>query len=109
MTPPQLATPWLVRPVLRDLGLIGVSTLAAGGAYYATSEATAVRSTIERIRDEGELDDSALTDADLALAERGFSRALQAMYHRRVSYPTTGDGAPARSIRFPRRPRRVAS
>jgi membrane-associated HD superfamily phosphohydrolase len=69
-----------------------------------------VRATVERIGDEGQLDGSGLTKADLALAERGFSRALQAMYHRRVSYPTSGGGVSGRRLVFPSRPRRsVAS
>jgi hypothetical protein len=40
----------------------------------------------------------------------GEMRALQAMYHRRLSYPSSGDGASRRRLIFPTRPRRsVAS
>ena len=65
--------------------------------------------TIERIQGEGQLEDSGLSGADLAAAERAFSRALQAMYHRRLSYPKSdaGTSPPKRPrLLFPGRARR---
>jgi cyclic-di-AMP phosphodiesterase PgpH len=71
---------------------------------------TLVRTTIERIQGERQLDDSGMTGADLARAQRGFSRALQAMYHRRLPYPSSDAGAPPRRLAFlDRSRRRVAS
>jgi putative nucleotidyltransferase with HDIG domain len=47
-----------------------------------------IRQTLERIEAEGQLADSRLTSRDLSQIQGGFSRALQAMYHRRLSYPS---------------------
>jgi putative nucleotidyltransferase with HDIG domain len=68
-----------------------------------------VRTTMERIQGERQLDDSGLTVGDLARAERGFSRALQAMYHRRLSYPSSDDRPQRPRLVFPSRRRTVAS
>lgn len=68
-----------------------------------------VRTTMERIQGERQLDDSGLTVGDLARAERGFSRALQAMYHRRLSYPSSDDRPQRSRLVFPSRRRTVAS
>lgn len=68
-----------------------------------------VSTTIERILNNGQLKGSGLTKKDLALAERAFSRALQAMYHRRPSYPSLGDGTPRPGLMFPARRRRLVS
>lgn len=68
-----------------------------------------VRRTVERIQREGQLDESGLTVGDLSAAERAFSRALLAMYHRRLSYPPTDTNLPQPTrprLVFPRRPRR---
>ncbi|MEO8077747.1 MAG: HDIG domain-containing metalloprotein, partial [Acidobacteriota bacterium] len=46
-----------------------------------------IRRTLERIRAEQQLDDSGLTERELSQVHQAFSRALQAMYHRRVDYP----------------------
>ena len=103
------------RPRSRETGLLMLAdqleaTARATPPADETECDAIVRATIDRVRDEGQLDDSELTKADLALAERGFSRALQAMYHRRLSYPTSGDGAPHRPLMLPTRRRRgVAS
>jgi putative nucleotidyltransferase with HDIG domain len=106
------------RPRSQETGILMIADQleATARAKAPANEAECdaiVRSTIERVRDEGQLEDSQLTKADLALAAQGFSRALQAMYHRRLSYPTSGDGASGASRRrlvFPTRPRRsVAS
>jgi putative nucleotidyltransferase with HDIG domain len=49
-----------------------------------------VRRTLERIQAEGQLAESGLTQCELSQVHRGLSRALQAMYHRRLPYPTPG-------------------
>ena len=103
------------RPRSRETGILMIAdqleATARSKAPADDAECDAVvRTTIERIRDEGQLDESGLTKADLALAHRGFSRALQAMHHRRLSYPSSGPGATRRRFFFPPRPRRsVAS
>jgi putative nucleotidyltransferase with HDIG domain len=103
------------RPRSRETGILMIAdqleATARAKAPADEAECNAiVRSTIERILGEGQLDESLLTKSDLALAEQGFSRALQAMYHRRLSYPTSGDGASRPRLVFPSRPRRsVAS
>ncbi len=68
-----------------------------------------VHTTMERIQGERQLDESGLTVGDLARAERGFSRALQAMYHRRLSYPSSDDRPQRPRLVFPSRRRTVAS
>jgi membrane-associated HD superfamily phosphohydrolase len=68
-----------------------------------------VRTTMERIQGERQLDDSGLTIGELARAERAFSRALQAMYHRRLSYPSSDDRPRRPRLVFPSRRRTVAS
>jgi putative nucleotidyltransferase with HDIG domain len=103
------------RPRSRETGILMIAdqleatARAKSPADDAECDAI-VRTTIERIRGEGQLEESGLTTADLALAQQGFSRALQAMYHRRLSYPSSGPGATRRRLLFPTRPRRsVAS
>lgn len=46
-----------------------------------------IRRTLDRIHNEQQLEDSGLTSQELSQVHQGFSRALQAMYHRRLSYP----------------------
>lgn len=89
------------RPQSRETGIVMIADQleATARANPPTDDATCdamVRTTIERIRGEAQLDDASMTSADLALAAQGFSRALQAMYHRRLSYPTTGTGSAPR-------------
>ncbi|MEP7306672.1 MAG: HDIG domain-containing metalloprotein [Acidobacteriota bacterium] len=57
-----------------------------------------VRRTLERIRGEGQLEDSSLNAREIVQLQRVLSRALQAMYHRRLGY----DSATARSPQPPR-------
>jgi putative nucleotidyltransferase with HDIG domain len=102
------------RPRSRETGILMIAdqleATARSKAPGDDAECDAiVRSTIERIVSEGQLDESGLTKGDLALAERGFSRALQAMYHRRLPYPSSGDGTRRRRVIFPTRPRRSAA
>ena len=47
-----------------------------------------VQRTVTHIRAEGQLEDSGLSEGDLAEIQCGMSSTLQAMYHRRVSYPS---------------------
>jgi putative nucleotidyltransferase with HDIG domain len=96
------------RPQSRETGILMIAdqleATARAKAPADDAECDAiVRSTIERIRDEGQLDESGLTKAELALAQHGFSRALQAMYHRRLSYPSSGPGTTKQRLAFPRR------
>jgi putative nucleotidyltransferase with HDIG domain len=102
------------RPQSRETGLLMIADQleATARARPPVDDAECdelVRSTTERIRDEGQLDESGLTKVDLALAQQGFSRALQAMYHRRLSYPSSGPGTTGRRLEFPRPRRSVAS
>jgi putative nucleotidyltransferase with HDIG domain len=60
-----------------------------------------IRRTIARIRDEHELDDAGVSERDLGRIHRGLSRALQAMFHRRLPYPAAGTpGQPGPRSRF---------
>jgi putative nucleotidyltransferase with HDIG domain len=56
-----------------------------------------VRRTIERIRTEQQLEDSGMSSADLTAIEFPLSRALHAMYHRRLSYPAADARPPLRA------------
>jgi hypothetical protein len=55
-----------------------------------------VERTIERIRAEGQLKRSGLTTRELQAARAAFARALQAMYHRRLTNPPSGTPSPVR-------------
>jgi putative nucleotidyltransferase with HDIG domain len=98
------------RPQSRETGILMIADQLEATARSkvpaddAECEAI-VRTTVARIRDEGQLDEAGLSAKDLALAEREFSRALQAMYHRRLSYPTSGDGTSRPQLMFPARRR----
>jgi putative nucleotidyltransferase with HDIG domain len=86
------------RPRSRETGIVMIAdqleATARSKAPADDAECLAiVRATVARIREEGQLDTSGLTEQDLTLAERGFARALQAMYHRRLPYPPAGDEA----------------
>ncbi len=103
------------RPRSRESGILMIAdqleatARAAPPADEAECDAL-VHATIERILADGQLDDARLTRVELARLEQGFARALQAMYHRRLRYPSSGDGAPPQRLMFPTRPRRsVAS
>jgi putative nucleotidyltransferase with HDIG domain len=56
-----------------------------------------VRRTIERIRSEQQLEESGLSSGDLTAIELPLSRALHAMYHRRLSYPAADSRRPLRA------------
>jgi putative nucleotidyltransferase with HDIG domain len=102
------------RPRSREAGILMIAdqleATARARAPADDAECDAiVRSTIERISAEGQLGDSGLTEPDLVTAARAFSRALQAMYHRRLSYPASGDGTPLPPVVVPGGPRRSAA
>jgi len=102
------------RPRSRETGILMIADQLEATARSETPPDEAacdalVRDTIARIQGDRQLDDAALTVGDLALAERAFSRALQAMYHRRVPYPSQGDGPSRRRLIFPSRPRRTVA
>jgi len=50
--------------------------------------------TIARLRDEAQLDESGLSAADIEHLRSAFTKALVAMYHRRLTYPPSGPEAP---------------
>lgn len=50
--------------------------------------------TLDRIQAEGQLAESGLTAADIERVHRGLTRSLQAMYHRRLAYPTAAASTP---------------
>ena len=55
-----------------------------------------VRRTLDRIRSDKQLEESGLTPSDIESLHGGFTRSLEAMYHRRLAYPAApvGDRAP---------------
>jgi membrane-associated HD superfamily phosphohydrolase len=63
-----------------------------------------IQRTLVRIRGEGQLEDSGLTESDIELMQPALSRALHAMYHRRMTYPPadTSDRTPPRFTLVPR-------
>jgi putative nucleotidyltransferase with HDIG domain len=96
------------RPRSRETGIVMVAdqleaTARAEPPADAEASDRLVRTTIERIQHEHQLGDSGLTVDDLARAGKGFSRALQAMYHRRLVYPPSDAAAPRPRLLFPRR------
>ncbi len=99
------------RPRSRETGILMIADQleATARATVPADDAACdeiVRTTIGRIQQEGQLDDCGLTVGDLAAAARAFSRGLQAMYHRRMTYPPSDTGVSRPRLVFPRRPRR---
>jgi putative nucleotidyltransferase with HDIG domain len=102
------------RPQSRETGLVMIADQLEATARSEPPADTAacealVRDTIERIRREQQLDESGLSASNLAAAGQAFTRALHAMYHRRMSYPPSDAGTsqtPRRRLLFPGRPRR---
>ncbi len=70
-----------------------------------------VRKTVARIREEHQLEESGLSDADVEAIETGLVRALRAMHHHRMTYPDAGPQTPRPSppagVKQALRPRRA--
>jgi putative nucleotidyltransferase with HDIG domain len=80
------------RPQTRETALVMIADQleATARASPPADEAacrTLVQKTIDRIQDEGELEDVALGERELPELRHAFVRSLLAMYHRRLSYP----------------------
>ena len=98
------------RPRSRETGIVMIADQIEATARAQRPEDDAacerlVRATVERIQGERQLEESGLTAADLAGVQRGFARALQAMYHRRLPYPAPPAAAVPRKLPFFRRSR----
>jgi hypothetical protein len=81
-----------------DVGTIADQIEATARAIRPADDATCdslAHTTVQRIVGKQQLVDSGLTTALLERAERSFSRALQAMYHSRLTYPSS-DAGPTR-------------
>ena len=96
------------RPRSRETGILMIADQVEATARSAPPPDRAaceavVHRTVARIVDEGELDDSGLSDRDLERLQAAMARSLLAMYHRRPTYPgqilpAPGAGAAGRAI-----------
>lgn len=98
------------RPRSRETGIVMIADQIEATARAVVPEddracLDIVRRTLTRIRQEAQLEESGLTRRDLRAIEQACARAVQAMYHRRASYPPAGK-SPRRRFGF--LPRRLA-
>lgn len=98
------------RPRSRETGVVMVADqLDATARSAPPADEAACRAvvdrTLERLLGEGQLADSGLSAPDLEHLRIAFTKALGAMYHRRLTYPPSGTEAPPaprRSLLVPR-------
>ncbi|MEZ5286776.1 MAG: HDIG domain-containing protein [Vicinamibacterales bacterium] len=87
------------RPQSREVGVVmladqvDATARSAPPADEAASE-DIVRRTMERLHQAGQLAESGLSARDLDRLAVAFTKAISAMYHRRLTYPPSGTKAP---------------
>ena len=87
------------RPRSRETGVVMIADQLDATARSAPPDDEAacgaiVRRTFDHIRSDGQLADAGLSSSDLERLESTFTRALTAMYHRRLTYPPSRAEAP---------------
>lgn len=88
------------RPTSKEAALVMLADgseamVRALGDPTRASVERAVRTVIDERRADGQLDESGLTDEDLALLVTTFRRMLMSLYHLRCEYPTVIGATPA--------------